>query len=647
MKACATCKDMTFNRDPWADVDDTEFFEEELMVDERCEDINYKTLLGLEGTNSESRDCPYCTVLRTVLESIRARYVEDASLKCWLSGLAYRCVREYGKASSFVELRVLVSSTTRWQRYYLLASPNANSCPWDLEVAPRIYGARSLNSAVQRIEHWMKDCICSHERCHLSEAVDSEESSILPSRLLDVWHGSGYVRLIETSEGQRGRYICLSHRWGSKSCPEFRTEKSTLEAYKKGIDFTRLPKLFAQVVQVVRQLGINYLWIDSLCIVQDDYDDWNRESAKMGTIYKNGYLTIAAARSRHCGDDLFSPASAFETIHGNNQQGESFSLLLNPYGKSFAPASVYHPNRESVDQLNPLSSRAWVFQERYLSRRVVYFREHELVWECQKEMCCECGFEYSGVPDWEQFVKKEFTYAASNPDFWHKIVRIYTRLDMTQVADRLKALLGFANEVQKKREGRYLAGLWEDSILQDLCWVCRDASVPIRLERLKEVAPTWSWGSIEGQCSYKFGSVLIPKCEVLQIVSPSYTTERHTEKSLGCITLRAPVLPFSLGHKSCKSSILPGVRVIYLGGEDGCAFKPDHDFSAKQEVNLYCVHIADFPWWNNYANCNEVALVVRCVDSTQQLYERVGLYYKYSGENAFNDDDRKYVVNLV
>jgi hypothetical protein len=649
MTACTTCKDMTFNQNPWADIDDTEFIEYELSVSERCEDINYKTLLGLEGVNSESRDCPYCTVLRKVLECIRVRYAQEADPKCWLSGLAYRCVREYGKASSFVELRVLVTANPHWRRYYLLASPNTDtdSCPWDLRIAPRIYGARRLDSAVERIGRWLNDCTSSHRRCHSFGAVDPEESPLLPSRVLDVWHGSGYVKLVETSEGQRDRYICLSHRWGSKSCPEFKTERSTLEAYKQGIEFTRLPKLFAEAVLVVRQLGINYLWIDSLCIVQDDGEDWNRESAKMGSIYRNGYLTIAAARSQHCGDSLFSPASAFETVHGRLGEEKPFSLLLNPYGKSFAPSSVHHPHQETVDDLNPLSSRAWVFQERYLSRRIVYFREHELAWECQKEMCCECGFEESGVPDWEQFVKKEFSYAASSPDFWHKIVRIYTRLDMSHAEDRLKALLGFANEVQKVRTGRYIAGLWEDSLLQDLCWVCRDTAVPVHVERLRDVAPTWSWGSIEGQCSYKFGSELTPKCEVLRIASPSHTPRQQTRELSGCITLRAPVLPFIPRVNPNKHAVLPGVKVLCLESDDSCAFKPDRDYSADERADLYCVHIADFPWWNNDANCNEVALVVKCVDSSRQLYERMGLYYKFSGQNAFNDKDRKFVVHLV
>lgn len=263
---------------------------------------------------------------------------------------------------------MLAAANPRWHRYYLLASPNTTSCPWDLKVAPKIYGARNLDSAVRRIEEWMRDCANLHTGCQSFDEVDSKKLPILPTRVLDVWHGSGQIRLLGTSERQRGRYVCLSHRWGPKSSVRLKTKRSTIEEYKRGIELTRLPKLFAEVVSVVRQLGINYLWIDSLCIVQDDCDDWNRESARMGSIYRNCHLTIAAARSQHCGDSLFSSSRAFETIHGKLGKDEPFSMLLNPYGKSFAPASAHHPNRETVDELNPLSSRAWVFQERYLSR---------------------------------------------------------------------------------------------------------------------------------------------------------------------------------------------------------------------------------------------------------------------------------------
>lgn len=78
---------MTLNDNPWIDVDDTEFYEEDLLIDERCVDINYKTLLHLEGTNTESRNCQYCTVLRQVLEKIRARYdqelIQNVGLRVW------------------------------------------------------------------------------------------------------------------------------------------------------------------------------------------------------------------------------------------------------------------------------------------------------------------------------------------------------------------------------------------------------------------------------------------------------------------------------------------------------------------------------------------------------------------------------------
>jgi hypothetical protein len=102
----------------------------------------------------------------------------------------------------------------------------------------------------------------------------------LPTRLIDVGGGrnSKTLRLHHTTQGDVGRYIALSHRWGNpKEYRKFYTYHSNIEEFKQKIDYHALPKTFQDAVTVTRELAVRYTWMDSLCIVQDDPADWEAE----------------------------------------------------------------------------------------------------------------------------------------------------------------------------------------------------------------------------------------------------------------------------------------------------------------------------------------------------------------------------------
>jgi len=108
------------------------------------------------------------------------------------------------------------------------------------------------------------------------------------------------LNLLQTSRGQRGRYAALSYCWGD-SLP-LETTTTNLQAHESAIGFEKLPQTLQDAVMVVRYLGIRYVWIDCLCILQDSKADWEREAARMADIYSNAYLTLAASRAKHCGE---------------------------------------------------------------------------------------------------------------------------------------------------------------------------------------------------------------------------------------------------------------------------------------------------------------------------------------------------------
>ncbi|KAK8192030.1 heterokaryon incompatibility protein-domain-containing protein, partial [Phyllosticta capitalensis] len=301
-----------------------------------------------------------------------------------------------------------------------------------------------------------------------------------PRRLIDVRNTekNGPVKLIETT-GQEGRYLCLSHCWGEPENHPPRTTEGghpvepgmgfegeldsdnvmrtlrTIDEHKEGIPWTDLSKTFQDAVSFVRALGESYIWIDSLCIIQDSPQDWAQESTKMADIYQNSYLTIAATKSSNSAGGLFNtPDSRFKE--------HSFNTPV-----------------------PPLLQRAWVYQERVLSPRTLHFGHQEVLWECMSQTSCECSLGWS-----TQDLVKE----------WHRAVSEYSTLALTKSSDRLPAIAGIARQMQKLRRGEdYFAGLWRESCLEDLLWFhnCQQGPGEYR-ECIRDTrcAPSWSWACV-------------------------------------------------------------------------------------------------------------------------------------------------------
>lgn len=267
----------------------------------------------------------------------------------------------------------------------------------------------------------------------------------MPTRVLDVGDGSHSPRLYET-HGARSAFVALSHRWGTKHVEykSLSTTSANFRAHCHEIPLDSLPKTFRDAVLVTRGLGLRFLWIDSLCIIQDSKEDWDFEASRMAKVYNNAYLTIAADLAPHPNVGLFvgnsggqvqgPPVRRFsivdETGHSHSIQvrriwpvpGRTaareedsmppqtgrltgnirkllarFRLLVlgaRPRRKQKPPSAQTEPRSiccyasEASSQLKP---RGWVLQEHLLSRRTVLFTNAELVWECRDLHVCSCG----------------------------------------------------------------------------------------------------------------------------------------------------------------------------------------------------------------------------------------------------------------
>ena len=266
-----------------------------------------------------------------------------------------------------------------------------------------------------------------------------------------------HVRLVEDME-VAGAYICLSHCWGSPERHPIETTTENLSRHKFYIDFSELPRTFQEAAEVARHFAVRYLWIDSLCIVQDDEEDWRTQSAEMSDIYRGALFTIAATAS---------PDSGYGLFHHRNleHQGVDLSVLTGQHRLegTFIRTPLHHATDANH---RPLTSRGWVFQERVLSPRVLHFDMQELLWECTHETACECkdGAEHSS--NWIR-LRRSFQpanlQAASKEEIfelWHDAVILYSPLNLSREDDILPAISGLAKRLQSALNCTYLAGLW-------------------------------------------------------------------------------------------------------------------------------------------------------------------------------------------
>jgi hypothetical protein len=157
------------------------------------------------------------------------------------------------------------------------------------------------DASLQRALDWIRECTGNHAICGKGEARP------LPTRILDIGgFGSNRVIKLVESKGLPAKYAAISHCWGSLSSDPLILTKNTLEAFKNGSSWNQLPRLFQETIDLVQRLGIRYIWIDSLCIIQDDVLDWQQESAMMCSVYSNSYVTIAATGAGNHDKSIYS-----------------------------------------------------------------------------------------------------------------------------------------------------------------------------------------------------------------------------------------------------------------------------------------------------------------------------------------------------
>ena len=334
----------------------------------------------------------------------------------------------------------------------------------------------STIDALPLCKHWFQECGRSHEVCKKGLKY------VLPTRMIDLSGKEPRIRLAEELE-THVEYAALSHCWGSLEFLRLTTK--TFGSFRQRIPFEALPKTFQDAIYIARYLGLFYLWIDSLCILQDSAEDWEKECGLMTEVYGACALNIAATAAEDASVGCFF-----------NRK--------NTWRCQASPSSTGRPIYDCYSYIallpkDRLGERAWVVQERYLSRRTLHFSENQVFWECGGNSACEiypsgypsCVTEHQG-----SFVLPKHQLSIER---WARIVGDYSKGNLTKSSDKLIALGGIARIIQNQTQDQYIAGMWRENLEDQLNWsrfyACGERITPY-------TAPTWSWASLKGCISY-------------------------------------------------------------------------------------------------------------------------------------------------
>ena len=415
---------------------------------------------------------------------------------------------------------------------------------------------------------WLSECSGHHTRCtHVTSAKD-----YYPTRLIDVRANSSNceLRLYSTSNGpMKEPYMTLSHCWGKAQFLQLTS--LTHDRLQQGFALAELPPTFQDAIMVTRALGVNFLWIDALCIIQDSLVDWQHEATTMSQVYSNSMCNISALDAHDSIGGLFFDRET------SNIPYCTFTACRKFKGKRVYEFAYTDFWSDSVNHA-PLTRRAWVLQERLLSPRVLHFGKRQLFWECNQLRACEfypkgmlaIDRTSTGVSITDKFLKESVTTilhglsdnaltSSQMHGAWNDIVQHYTKCNLTLSKDKLVAISGVVKRLQPLFKTNYLAGLWRDNLLEQLLWHVVSYNEAKRFlveeERPQYRAPSWSWASIEAPIVQPQLSARVDHMAIIIEAHVTPLTEDATGEVVdGYVRLRGPLFPVNVGTPRPKHS---------------------------------------------------------------------------------------------
>lgn len=462
-------------------------------------------------------------------------------------------------------------------------------------------------------------------------------------------------RLVETKDlSYHPVYMTLSHCWGKQkyTC----LTKDNKDSMKTQVPADAISKTFAEAMQTAKQFGVSYIWIDSLCIMQSNTQDWQTESLRMADVYKGAVCNLAASAAKDGREGLYSPRSDATTVPckieitqpGNEDKKWKVYLVDSQLWMGRVTESV-------------IGKRAWVIQERYLAQRMIHFAYDQVLWECRENRSCEIfpnslpeaiqttsttqlipGLDKTSslVRFWDQVDLSQAQALA----IWEVFVAEYTAANLTDETDKLVAVAGLAKSIEKAMNCRYLAGLWENELLTQLLWSVYGSYGAVRPKAY--VAPTWSWASVCGKVlvRYPFLNKFTEENvkivgEVVDVQVKGVTNDLMGQMKSGCLTVLGSLATTAISLGKDASNDPPSLkRQNVVGSTQQLAptFVPDlADLIDGREV--YCLPLLERLGDELQACILGLVLIRTDTGTGDTCFQRVGTF-RQTKEDIFHDD---------
>jgi hypothetical protein len=400
----------------------------------------------------------------------------------------------------------------------------------------------STRDSQEQWKKWFRTCTSSHAACRVQPGGSAQP--FLPDRLIEIaTDASGFPRnwRLFCPEGiSNALYLTVSHCWGKSK--HMRLMKDNYQAFLWGFNESALPRTYRDAFAISIALGFRFIWIDSLCIVQDDAQDWRNQSSLMGSIYTHASGNIAAAWARDGNDGCFHARDTCSVNKTSIEMDINTEHTSEQY-LSAIPADAYYDDIVEA----PLNMRGWVTQERYLARRQLSFTTRQVYWECSELVASE-QFP-NGIPEnltnlgpYNQTIPPPgklsmgFKNQLDLRTAWTALVDSYSECDLTQASDKLIAIAGLAAKFRDRTDDLYLAGHWRKDLKKQLSW---STDFDVRREsfcsrQATYRAPTWSWASMNGPVMSDTSYLFSPEEEqdlswCFEVLSVSVQSEDSTQ----------------------------------------------------------------------------------------------------------------------
>ncbi|KAI8716077.1 HET domain-containing protein [Fusarium sp. LHS14.1] len=463
----------------------------------------------------ESRQCFLCTLIaRAIMRRCGGRDLQG--LQCYIGPDCYAQLPGHlGEIINFNKLSVrVVNQSTYFPKTVLVLQPCSDPVPHvsntrDFAPEPR-YSMQPSGRLIapyyqpHLLRQWMS---CCHERhgnaCHMPAWRSTDDDTFPQLRFVD----TEQFCIVDSPEDCQ--YAALSYVWGSAAHNRLtNTQRTARWLRDPGCLLLNdvVPKTIFDAIQVARSIGFKYLWIDSLCIIQDDDDDKRRQLSYMDCVYANAYCTIAAVNALHVDMGI---TGVRDSLMRHPQQA------MVPVSSSLHLIRTTHLYTGTAYEKSSWKRRAWTMKESLLSRRLIMFTDDEVFWRCQRATWCESlALEVCSMQQMEPRITSYQSFGcydlmeigpsqAFRPEYAYRVISQYAKRSITNQSDSLKAIQGYLHRLYMKHTlaqsnwGHLLFLRFDES----LAWIGGDCARRVAEECVynrdgsshRVRFPSWSW----------------------------------------------------------------------------------------------------------------------------------------------------------